>query len=304
MNQNRMPLYEALIEFKERGPLSFHVPGHKNGLNFPQEAIREFKGILSIDVTELAGLDDLHSPFECIDEAQQLLAEVYNTKRSYFLINGSTVGNLAMILSCCGEHDIVLVQRNCHKSIINGLKLAGANPILDPWIDEAYNVPVGVRNEIIKNAIGKYPNAKALILTHPNYYGMGMDLEASIAFAHAHKIPVLVDEAHGAHLCLGEPFPKSALTYGADIVVHSAHKTLPAMTMGSYLHINSHLVDEDKVTTYLSMLQSSSPSYPIMASLDIARFTMARIKKKVTVKLLSFYEDLRNNYVLFPKSPF
>lgn len=129
MNQNRMPLYEALIEFKERGPLSFHVPGHKNGLNFPQEAIREFKGILSIDVTELAGLDDLHSPFECIDEAQQLLAEVYNTKRSYFLINGSTVGNLAMILSCCGEHDIVLVQRNCHKSIINGLKLAGANPI-------------------------------------------------------------------------------------------------------------------------------------------------------------------------------
>ena len=185
MNQNRMPLYEALIEFKERGPLSFHVPGHKNGLNFPQEAIREFKGILSIDVTELAGLDDLHSPFECIDEAQQLLAEVYNTKRSYFLINGSTVGNLAMILSCCGEHDIVLVQRNCHKSIINGLKLAGANPILDPWIDEAYNVPVGVRNEIIKNAIGKYPNAKALILTHPNYYGMGMDLEAA-SLLHMH----------------------------------------------------------------------------------------------------------------------
>lgn len=110
MNQNRMPLYEALIEFKESGPLSFHVPGHKNGLNFPQEAIREFKGILSIDVTELAGLDDLHSPFECIDEAQQLLAEVYNTKRSYFLINGSTVGNLAMILSCCGNMILFLYK--------------------------------------------------------------------------------------------------------------------------------------------------------------------------------------------------
>ncbi|MCD2336430.1 aminotransferase class I/II-fold pyridoxal phosphate-dependent enzyme [Bacillus cereus] len=302
MNQNRMPLYEALIEFKERGPLSFHVPGHKNGLNFPQEAIREFKGILSIDVTELAGLDDLHSPFECIDEAQQLLAEVYNTKRSYFLINGSTVGNLAMILSCCGEHDIVLVQRNCHKSIINGLKLAGANPIfLDPWIDEAYNVPVGVRNEIIKNAIRKYPNAKALILTHPNYYGMGMDLEASIAFAHAHKIPVLVDEAHGAHLCLGEPFPKSALTYGADIVVHSAHKTLPAMTMGSYLHINSHLVDEDKVTTYLSMLQSSSPSYPIMASLDIARFTMARIKEEGHSEIVEFLRRFKEQLRSIPQ---
>ncbi|HFV2809244.1 TPA: lysine decarboxylase, partial [Streptococcus agalactiae] len=186
MNQNRIPLYEALIEFKERRPLSFHVPGHKNGLNFPQGAVEEFKDILSIDVTELSGLDDLHSPFECIDEAQQLLADVYEVEKSYFLINGSTVGNLAMILSCCREHDIVLVQRNCHKSIINGLKLAGANPIfLDPWIDEAYNVPVGIHDEIIKEAIEKYPNAKALILTHPNYYGMGMDLEASIAYAHA-----------------------------------------------------------------------------------------------------------------------
>lgn len=112
-----------------------------------------------------------------------------------------------MILSCCGERDIVLVQRNCHKSIINGLKLAGANPIfLDPWIDEAYNVPVGIGDEVIKGAIKRYPNAKALILTHPNYYGMGIDLEASIAYAHAHKIPVLVDEAHGAHFCLGNHF--------------------------------------------------------------------------------------------------
>ncbi|EEK81020.1 aminotransferase class I/II-fold pyridoxal phosphate-dependent enzyme [Bacillus cereus] len=302
MNQNRIPLYEALKEFKERGPLSFHVPGHKNGLNFPQEAVEEFKDILSIDVTELSGLDDLHSPFECIDEAQQLLADVYEVEKSYFLINGSTVGNLAMILSCCGEHDIVLVQRNCHKSIINGLKLAGANPIfLDPWIEEAYNVPVGIHDEVIIEAIEKYPNAKALILTHPNYYGMGIDLEASIAYAHAHKIPVLVDEAHGAHFCLGDPFPKSALEYGADIVVHSAHKTLPAMTMGSYLHINSHLVDKEKVSTYLSMLQSSSPSYPIMTSLDIARFTIAGIKEKGHDEIAGFLREFKEALSSIPQ---
>ncbi|WP_242215100.1 aminotransferase class I/II-fold pyridoxal phosphate-dependent enzyme [Bacillus cereus group sp. BfR-BA-01383] len=302
MNQNRMPLYEALIEFKERGPLSFHVPGHKNGVNFPQEAAREFKDILSIDVTELTGLDDLHSPFECIDEAQKLLADVYGAKKSWFLINGSTVGNLAMILSCCGEHDIVLVQRNCHKSIINGLKLAGANPIfLDTWIDEVYNIPVGIRDEVIKEAIERYPNAKALILTHPNYYGMGMDLEASIAYAHAHKIPVLVDEAHGAHFCIGEPFPKSALAYGADIVVHSAHKTLPAMTMGSYLHINSRLVKEEKVSIYLSMLQSSSPSYPIMASLDIARFTLASIKEKGHDEIVEFFRRFKEELYSIPQ---
>ncbi|MGH0949479.1 aminotransferase class I/II-fold pyridoxal phosphate-dependent enzyme [Bacillus mycoides] len=302
MNQNRMPLYEALMEFKERRLLSFHVPGHKNGLNFPQKASGGFKDILSIDVTELTGLDDLHSPFECIDEAQQLLAEVYGVHKSYFLINGSTVGNLAMILSCCGEHDIVLVQRNCHKSIINGLKLAGANPVfLNPWIDEVHNVPVGVHDEIIKEAIAKYPNAKALILTHPNYYGMGIDLEASIAYAHAHKIPVLVDEAHGAHFCIGDPFPKSALVYGADIVVHSAHKTLPAMTMGSYLHINSRLVSEEKVSSYLSMLQSSSPSYPIMASLDIARFAIAVIKEEGHDEIVEFLRRFKEGLRSIPQ---
>ncbi|MBK5348127.1 aminotransferase class I/II-fold pyridoxal phosphate-dependent enzyme [Bacillus sp. TH22] len=302
MNQNRMPLYEALMEFKERRLLSFHVPGHKNGLNFPQKASGGFKDILSIDVTELTGLDDLHSPFQCIDEAQQLLAEVYGVHKSYFLINGSTVGNLAMILSCCGEHDIVLVQRNCHKSIINGLKLAGANPVfLNPWIDEVHNVPVGVHDEIIKEAITKYPNAKALILTHPNYYGMGIDLEASIAYAHAHKIPVLVDEAHGAHFCIGDPFPKSALVYGADIVVHSAHKTLPAMTMGSYLHINSRLVSEEKVSSYLSMLQSSSPSYPIMASLDIARFAIAVIKEEGHDEIVEFLRRFKEGLRSIPQ---
>ncbi|MED1048349.1 aminotransferase class I/II-fold pyridoxal phosphate-dependent enzyme [Bacillus mycoides] len=302
MNQNRMPLYEALMEFKERRLLSFHVPGHKNGLNFPQKASGGFKDILSIDVTELTGLDDLHSPFECIDEAQQLLAEVYGVHKSYFLINGSTVGNLAMILSCCGEHDIVLVQRNCHKSIINGLKLAGANPVfLNPWIDEVHNVPVGVHDEIIKEAITKYSNAKALILTHPNYYGMGIDLEASIAYAHSHKIPVLVDEAHGAHFCIGDPFPKSALVYGADIVVHSAHKTLPAMTMGSYLHINSRLVSEEKVSSYLSMLQSSSPSYPIMASLDIARFAIAVIKEEGHDEIVEFLRRFKEGLRSIPQ---
>jgi len=166
MNQNRIPLYETLLQFKNKKPLSLHVPGHKNGLNFPEQAQAGFSDVLSIDVTELTGLDDLHSPFECIDEAQQLLADVYNVKKSYFLINGSTVGNLAMILSCCEEHDIVLVQRNCHKSIINGLKLAGVNPVfLEPWIDELYGVPVGVQHEVIKGAIERYPEAKALILT-------------------------------------------------------------------------------------------------------------------------------------------
>ncbi|MGG0240970.1 aminotransferase class I/II-fold pyridoxal phosphate-dependent enzyme [Bacillus rhizoplanae] len=294
MDQRKMPLYEALKTFVSKKPVSFHVPGHKSGTNFPNEAQEYFHDILSIDVTELTGLDDLHSPFECIEEAQQLLAELYEVQKSYFLINGSTVGNLAMLLACCNEYDTVLVQRNAHKSIMNGLKLAGARPVfLEPWIDEKYGVPVGVPYEVIEAAIQQYPQAKALILTHPNYYGMGVDLEKSVALAHEHRIPVLVDEAHGAHFCVGEPFPKSALAYGADIVVHSAHKTLPAMTMGSYLHVNSILVDEEKVSSYLNILQSSSPSYPIMASLDIARFALAKIKEEGCKEIATFTQQIR-----------
>lgn len=302
MNQKQMPLYEALIQFRDKQPLSLHVPGHKNGLNFPKQARAGFNDILSIDVTELTGLDDLHSPFECIDQAQRLLADVYDVQKSYFLINGSTVGNLAMILSCCKEHDIVLVQRNCHKSILNGLKLAGTRPVfLEPWIDEAYGVPVGIQHEVIQKAIERHPEAKALILTHPNYYGMGIDLKESIKCAHAQGIPVLVDEAHGAHFCIGEPFPKSALAYGADIVVHSAHKTLPAMTMGSYLHINSNVIDEEKVSSYLAMLQSSSPSYPIMASLDVARFALAKIKEEGCHDIFRFLQRFRKELQCIPQ---
>ncbi|MEI4804290.1 aminotransferase class I/II-fold pyridoxal phosphate-dependent enzyme [Bacillus sp. NPDC077411] len=302
MDQRKMPLYEALKTFASKKPISFHVPGHKNGTNFPHEAQKYFHDILSIDVTELTGLDDLHGPFECIEEAQCLLADLYAVQKSHFLINGSTVGNLAMLLACCNEHDTVLVQRNAHKSIINGLKLTGARPVfLEPWIDEKSGVPVGVPYETIEDAILQYPQTKALILTHPNYYGVGVDLEKSIALAHKNGIPVLVDEAHGAHFCIGEPFPTSALAYGADIVVHSAHKTLPAMTMGSYLHVNSSLVDEEKVSFYLNMLQSSSPSYPIMVSLDIARFVLAKIREEGGKEIAAFTQRFREKLNRIPQ---
>ncbi|WP_369901558.1 aminotransferase class I/II-fold pyridoxal phosphate-dependent enzyme [Bacillus manliponensis] len=302
MNQKKMPVYETLMKFANNKPLSFHVPGHKNGMYFPERGKEYFRDILSIDVTELTGLDDLHDPSECIAEAQELLSNLYGAQKSYFLVNGSTVGNLAMIFACCKEGDIVLVQRNCHKSIMNGLILTGAQPVfLDPWIDEEFGVPVGVPLEDIKEAIKAHPNTKALILTHPNYYGMGGDLKEIIAFSHKHNIPVLVDEAHGAHFCLGDPFPLSALSYGADVVVHSAHKTLPAMTMGSYLHINSQFISSHRIEMYLSMLQSSSPSYPIMASLDLARFALTEIKENGCNDIVKFLIDFRNGLHRIPQ---
>jgi arginine/lysine/ornithine decarboxylase len=273
MDQNKTPLYEALCAHVNNNPISFHVPGHKYGKIFSE---KYFQQIFKIDATELSGLDDLHSPEGPILEAETLLADLYRVKNSFFLINGSTAGNLAMVLSACEEDDIVLVQRNCHKSILNALKLGKVMPIfLEPEFDQDWKIAAGVSIQTVKEAVKAYPEAKALILTYPNYYGLTYELKEMIEFSHHFHIPVLVDEAHGAHFILGEPFPPSAVQLGADLVVQSAHKTLPAMTMGSFLHYNSSLIDLQRVMEYLHIFQSSSPSYPIMASLDLARSYLA-----------------------------
>lgn len=273
MNQNKKPLYEALCAHANQQPISFHVPGHKYGMIFSE---KYFEEILKIDATELSGLDDLHSPEGPILDAETLLADLYRVKNSFFLINGSTAGNLAMVMAACEENAAVLVQRNCHKSILNALKLAKVKPVfLEPDFDKDWKIAAGVNIQTVKEAVTTYPDAKALILTYPNYYGLTYDLKEMIEYAHQFHIPVLVDEAHGAHLILGEPFPPSAAELGADLVVQSAHKTLPAMTMGSFLHYNSSLIDLQRVMEYLHIFQSSSPSYPIMASLDLARNYLA-----------------------------
>ncbi|MFN2748210.1 aminotransferase class I/II-fold pyridoxal phosphate-dependent enzyme [Bacillus sp. z60-18] len=268
----KTPLYTALVHHAEGNHQSFHVPGHHNGDVFFDEARTLFESILKIDVTELTGLDDLHEPSGVIKEAQDLTSELFGAKESFFLVNGSTVGNLAMILSVCGPGDVLLVQRNCHKSVFHAVELSGAQPVfLTPEVDDALDVPTHVLQKTVQDAILKHPSAKGLMLTYPNYYGHAVNLQPVISEAHKHDIPVLVDEAHGAHFILGRPFPQPALEAGADAVVQSAHKTLPAMTMGSYLHLNSGRINRDRLKHYVTVLQSSSPSYPIMASLDLAR---------------------------------
>ncbi|WP_335872074.1 aminotransferase class I/II-fold pyridoxal phosphate-dependent enzyme [Bacillus sp. 2205SS5-2] len=274
MNQKNTPLYSAIQKHIEKRSFSFHVPGHKNGRVGWEGS--HFKQFLPFDVTEISGLDDLHAPQEAIKDGEDLLRKFYGAKTSCFLVGGSTVGNLAMILASCGAGDTVLVQRNCHKSIINGLKLAKALPVfLQPEWDEKTMSPGGVSRATLKKALAYHPEAKACIFTYPTYYGTCYPLEELIVEAHLNDVPVLVDEAHGPHLQLEQVSFSSALQAGADIVVQSAHKILPAMTMGSYLHINSNRISERELRKYLSILQSSSPSYPIMASLDMARFFIA-----------------------------
>ncbi len=298
MEQTHTPLFDALDKHAKMRPLSMHVPGHKYGQVFSSKGYPYFHKLLEIDATELSGLDDLHHPEGAILEAQALLADLYGVEKSYFLVNGSTVGNLSMILAACSANDTVIVQRNSHKSILNGVRMAGVQPVfVHPTYDQDVQVASFVSFKTIRRAFDTYQNIKAVILTSPNYHGMmnKMELSKIITYAHEHGAVVLIDEAHGAHFML-EGFPSSAITLGADMVVQSAHKTLPAMTMGSFLHLNSYFVKPEEVEYYLQVLQSSSPSYPIMASLDLARHYLASIAKngpnKILEKIKGFIQQL------------
>ncbi len=287
------PLYEALINHGRTNKWSFHVPGHKNGHIFEEKARAHFQSVLPFDVTELSGLDDLHHPEGVILEAQVLLASYYKVKQSFFLVNGSTCGNHAMILSSFNDDDIVLVQRNCHKSVLNGLELAGVTPVfLHIEMDEEGGYPLGVDLQTVKQAVENHPHVKGIILTNPTYYGMQQDIQEIADFIHSLGGVVLVDEAHGAHFGLKD-MPISSIHKGADMVVQSAHKTLPALTMGAYLHVNSERVDIHRLKHALQLVQSSSPSYLIMASLDLSRLYLENLSSVEIKRILSQSEELR-----------
>lgn len=280
MTGKNRPIVEALQRFSEQDCYSFHVPGHKNGelSQLPQA----FRDVMQYDLTELTGLDDFHYPEHIILQAEQLLQQTYHTHKSYFLVNGSTVGNLAMIYAACTYGDEVIVQRNAHKSIFHALQLVGAEPIyITPEWDEQTNTATHITFATLDVALTKYPKVKAVVLTYPTYYGMiNEELSDIIQLCHSKDIPVLVDEAHGAHFMADDKFPKSALFYGADVVVQSAHKTLPAMTMASFMHVKSELIQPEQVNKYLRILQTSSPSYLLLASLDDARHYVQNYSKE------------------------
>ncbi|KOR75864.1 aminotransferase class I/II-fold pyridoxal phosphate-dependent enzyme [Paenibacillus solani] len=274
-HRERAPLAEAMALYRERGASSFHVPGHKNGRAYEPDhylagMLRE---AMHIDVTEITGTDDLFHPEDVIQEAQELAAECFGAEESFFLVGGSTAGNLALILTVCREPgDFILVQRNVHKSVLNGLMLAGARAVfLQPELDKPSGLAIAPSAATVAAALEAYPKAKGVLITMPNYYGMGSDLRPLAEACHERGVPLLVDEAHGAHYGQHLELPENALSCGADGVVQSTHKMLAAMTMGAMLHVQGRLLDRSLLRQRLAMVQSSSPSYPLMASLDLAR---------------------------------
>jgi len=293
--QFRTPLFDALVALAEARKVSFHTPGHKSGKGISTR-FRKFVGskIFTIDLTTLDEVDCLQKPVGVIREAQELAAEAHGADRSFFLVNGTTVGNHAMILSTVSPGEEVLVARNAHKSILAGIILSGATPrFFLPNFDPDLGIAINVSAGVAEAAMRAYPRARVVALTSPNYYGISADMPTIIAAARRLGKLVIVDEAHGPHLHFHPALPPSAVDAGADLTVQSTHKIVGGMTQASMLHLAGTAVDAGRVAGILQMLQTTSPSYILMASLDLARMQMATEGRKLLGKAIDLAEEAR-----------
>ncbi|QGU96615.1 aminotransferase class I/II-fold pyridoxal phosphate-dependent enzyme [Clostridium bovifaecis] len=271
-NQNKTPLFDAIKEYHKKQVIPFDVPGHKHGKGIPELA--EFVGnkVLEIDVNSMKPLDNIGSPCGVIKEAEELMADAYCSDHAFFLVNGTSSGVQAMIMSVCNPGEKIIMPRNAHKSAINGLILSGAVPVyIQPETNDRLGIAMGVSVESVEKAIAKNPDVKAVFLINPTYYGATTDLREIIKMAHKHGMAVIVDEAHGAHLGFHEELPPGAMELGADMAAVSLHKTGGSLTQSSVLLLNEGFVDRNHVRTILNLTQTTSASYLLMASLDIAR---------------------------------
>lgn len=301
-DQYKTPLFDAMVALAESRKVSFHTPGHKSGKGISTR-FRKFVGpnIFSIDLTTLDEVDSLQKPKGVIKEAQHLAALAYGADRSYFLINGTSGGVHAMLATACRPGDTVLVARNAHKSVVTGLILSGATPVyFSPAFDPNLQLAVNVSLDEVKAAIAETPEARTLFLTSPNYYGLCADLRPIVEYAHQQNMTVLLDEAHGPHLRFHEGLPLSGLDAGADLVVQSTHKIIGGMTQASMLHAKAGRIDLDRLTQNLRFLQTTSPSYILMASLDLARMQMATEGKKLLGTAIRLAEDARERMNRIP----
>ncbi|MFN0116919.1 MAG: aminotransferase class I/II-fold pyridoxal phosphate-dependent enzyme [Elusimicrobiota bacterium] len=296
VNQNKTPLLDTLLGHAKRDVISFHTPGHKNGRGVDKK-LANYVGreLFGMDVTVFPEVDSLHDPIGPIKKAQNLFADAYGVEQSLFLVNGSSVGNMAMILSACRPGESLIISRNAHKSTLGGIVMSGVWPIwVQPTVDQNLDILFDSTPEQIEKALKQFPEAKAVLVTSPTYNGITTNLKKIADICHSRGKVLLVDEAHGAHLKFSSDLPMSAIDAGADLVVQSTHKTLSAISQGSVLHFNSKLVDFNRVRRIVSMLQTTSPNYLTLASLDLARWQMVHQGKDILDKLIQNTDQARN----------
>jgi lysine decarboxylase len=263
----KTPVFDALKSLKEENSVSFHMPGHK-GKN---TLINWGDYIPAIDTTEVEGMDNLLEPRGIIQESQEYASKVFGAKATYYSVNGSTGSNYIALATITKPGDKVLVQRNCHKSIYNALILNRIKPVyMFPNYNENYNVLTGIDPDDIDSILTEQPDIKAVVMTYPNYYGVCSDIKRIVEIVHKHGKVLMVDEAHGSHMSFSDKLPLSALQAGADIVIHSTHKTLPSFTQTSLIHVGSDRIDLNKLRDRYQLYTTTSPSYLFTLSNEIA----------------------------------
>ena len=282
------PIYNKLKQLEAEKRIPFHMPGHKrrgNGV---------FKEIEKMDITEITDYDNLHHPEGIIRESMDKLKQIYGTRESWYLVNGSTVGILAAISACCEQGDGILIARNCHKSVYNAIRLLHLEAhYFYPDLSKRYDLIENIGDRQIKEIQDILENNKkirAMVLPSPTYEGVVMDIARLKKVTEKYNVILIVDEAHGAHFPFHEYFPKSAIDCGGDIVIQSTHKTLPAMTQTALLHLCTDKITPEAISDMLSVYESSSPSYILMAS---AEYSAAFMKENVD-EVQAYVDNLQN----------
>ena len=297
-----IPLLNALKKSAGKLHSAFYAPGHKQGKGSSSEILELLgKKVFRADLPELPELDNLFAPEGAIASAQNLAAETFGASRTWFLVNGSTCGIVASILAVCGEGDKIILPRNIHQSAIAGLVLAGAVPVfVNPEYDAQEGLAYNVTPNAVREDLRKHPDTKAVMMLHPTYQGICSDLKAIAELTHQYDIPLLVDEAHGAHFAFHDCLPPSAMSVGADLAVQSTHKVLSAMTQASMLHLQGDRIDAQRISKALQLVESTSPSYLLLASLDAARHQMATQGEKLMAQTLQLAAKARNEIATIP----
>lgn len=299
LRQEKTPFFSALTEYEKTEVVSFDVPGHKMG-KVDNDFTKVYGNtIYRLDVNAPIGLDNLNHPTSVIKESEELLALAFSAEEAYILVNGCSEAIQVMMMSVLDENDYIIMPRNVHKSVINSLILSGATPIfMDVKVDEDYHFAKNVDFDTVKEAIDLHPFAKAILIIHPTYFGEVSDLKKIVDYAHEKKMIVLVDEAHGTQYAFSNELPTSASSCKADLIASSMHKTGLSLTQSSILLKNGNLVDSSEIRTAINVLQSTSPSNLLIASVDVARkdlYFNGETKIHNTLKLVrEFYQKCAN----------
>ncbi len=292
--QSKAPVLEAMKEHLLNRVVPFDVPGHKGGRGNTELTDFLGKSCLKADVNSMKPLDNLCHPVSVIREAQELAAEAFGAEHAFFIVNGTTGSVQTMIMTACKAGEKIIMPRNVHRSAINALVVNGAVPVyVNPGTNKELGIPLGMSVENVRQAIEANPDAKAVLINNPTYYGVCSDLKAIVELAHEHNMLALVDEAHGTHFYFGEDMPISAMAAGADMAAVSMHKTGGSLTQSSILLCGPH-INGDYVRQVINLTQTTSGSYLLISSLDIARKNLALNGREIFRKTVQFAEYARN----------